>query len=354
MSMPQMDYAWFPGCSAASTGISYTKSTAFVADRIGMQLREIDDWCCCGTSAAHMTDEDLSYALPARSLALCEQQMPGLDVVAPCTGCYASLKRTAWKARDNEELRAHISDLIEMDYAASAEVKSLLELFVEPDMVELVASRLESTLGGMKIACYYGCTQVRPAELANFENPENPQAMERLLDACGAECVDWAFKTECCGASGHIISPEAARAACARIYANAAAAGAEAIVTSCPLCWLNLDMREAQVARAQGADWNIPVYYFTELLAAAMGADAESAGFTHHFVEATDLPTKRIAGFQATPSPAPAENTDAAQTGGQAAEPAQASGQAAESAQAFTKTTGAETAPTPANSQEVV
>ena len=284
--MTTMQYAYFPGCSSKSSAISYTKSTNFVAEKIGLELKEIDDWSCCGTSAAHMTNEDLSCALPARSLALSEAQMPGLDVVAPCTGCYSSLKRTNWYARSSEEARQHICELIEMDYQAKAEVKSLLEIMVEPEKIQLVVDALQNTLQEMKLACYYGCTQVRPAEIVKFENPENPMAMEKLLDACGASCIDWAFKTECCGASNHVISPAAARSATARIFANAAACGAEALVTSCPLCWLNLDMREQQINNETKSNYNLPVFYFTELLALCMGASATEAGLQHHFVDA--------------------------------------------------------------------
>ena len=294
--MTTMQYAYFPGCSSQSSAISYTKSTNFVTQKIGLELKEIDDWSCCGTSAAHMTNEDLTYALPARSLALSEAQMPDLDIVAPCTGCYASLKRAYWYATSSEAARQHVCELIEMDYQAKAEVKSLLEIMADPAKIQLVVNALQNTLQEMKLACYYGCTQVRPAEIVKFENPENPMAMERLLNACGANCIDWAFKTECCGASNHVINPAAARSATARIFANAAACGAEAIVTSCPLCWLNLDMREQQINHETNSNYNLPVFYFTELLALCMGASTTEAGLQHHFVDANALIKEKISG----------------------------------------------------------
>ena len=293
--MPQMKYAYFPGCSAKTTGIAYTESTKYMSSKIGLELLEIDDWCCCGTSAARITDDDLMHALPARSLAKSEQQYPDLDVVAPCTGCYSALKGAVHWARQDKANLEHVSELIENDYQAKADVKSLLEIMVEPDMVDLVASKLQKTLGGMKLACYYGCTQVRPAEVCDFGSVENPMSMERLLDACGAECVDWAFKTECCGASNHVVSPKAARKAVERIFRNAVANGAEAIVTSCPLCWLNLDMREDQINSELGCDYHLPVYYFTELIALCLGASPDEAGLKHHFVEATTYATGKLA-----------------------------------------------------------
>ena len=292
--MPKLEYSLFPGCSGNATGISYTEATNYVAGKIGLELHEIDDWCCCGTSAAKLTDEDLMHALPARSLALSERQYPDLDVVAPCTGCYSSLKASVHWARQSEANRAHVSDLIDMDYAARADVKSMLEVMVDPEMRELIVSKLSSTLGGMKLACYYGCTQVRPAEVVNFENPENPTSMEELLNAAGAECVEWAYKTECCGASNHVVSPKAGRAASERILRNAKANGAEAIVTSCPLCWLNIDMREKQINKEFGTDYELPVYYFTQLLALAMGATPKEAGLQRHFTPAVDYATGRL------------------------------------------------------------
>lgn len=298
--MPQLEYAYFPGCSADSTGLSYTKSASFVNEKVGITLREIDDWCCCGTSAARVTDDDLMHALPARSLALAEQQLPGLDVVAPCTGCYSSLKGTVHWARQDEGNVEQLQKLTGLDYQAKADVKSLLEVMVEPDMVELVASKLQKTLGGMKIACYYGCTQVRPAEVCDFGNTENPTSMEALLDACGAECIDWGFKTECCGASNHIVSPKAARAAVERILRNAKANGAECIVTSCPLCWLNVDMREGQINGEMGTDYQLPVYYFTELIALAMGATPDQAGLKHHFTPAVAYVQGKLAPIEKT------------------------------------------------------
>ena len=113
--------------------------------------------------------------------------------------------------------------------------------------------------------------------------------MENLLNACGAECIDWSFKTECCGASNHVVAPKAARRVVERIYRNAVANGAECIVTSCPLCWLNLDMRETQVNKEMGTDYEIPVYYFTELIALCLGANEKQAGLDYHFTDARAL-----------------------------------------------------------------
>lgn len=286
--MAQLDYAYFPGCSAESTGISYTESTDYICAHTGLELHEITQWCCCGTSAAKVTDEDLMHALPARSLAKSEEQYPGYDVVAPCTGCYAALKGTVIWARESEENRKHVSDLIGQDYKAEANVNSLLEVMLNPDLVQEMLNKASKSLGGMKLACYYGCAQVRPVALCDFGDPENPMQLENMLNAFGADCVDWAFKTECCGASNHIVTPSTSKGAVERILHNAAVNGAEALVTACPLCWLNLDLRQPQINKKYGTDYHMPVFYFTELLALALGASPKEAGLSHHVTPCDD------------------------------------------------------------------
>lgn len=278
-----MRYAYFPGCSAESTGISYTMSVAYVADKLGIELREIPDWCCCGTSAARLTDADLALALPARSLALSEKMDPELDVVAPCAGCYSSLKASAHYAKQSEDNRRHVESLIGMSYAAQAEVLDVLDMLLAPETVQALEAAITRRFSGLKVACYYGCALVRPVGICRPDDAENPQSMDRLVALTGAEPVSWAFKTECCGASDHISYPEGAKQMVARIFQNAAENGADVIVTACPLCWMNLDMREDEVNRLNGTSYDIPVYYITELLGAALAGTPEELGTLKHF-----------------------------------------------------------------------
>ncbi|MDR1014436.1 MAG: CoB--CoM heterodisulfide reductase iron-sulfur subunit B family protein [Coriobacteriales bacterium] len=309
-----MRYAYFPGCSATATGISFTLSAGYVGERIGMELAEIPDWCCCGTSAALVTDGDLAVALPARSLALAERMDPGLTVATPCAGCYSSLKAAVHYARASEKNRRHLEELIEMPYEACADVMSFLEVMALPENREAIASALTSSLHGLKVASYYGCALVRPVEVCAFDDPEDPQSMDGLMAIAGAEPVEWAFKTECCGASHQISEPKAARRLIERIFEDAAACGAEAIATACPLCLLNLDMREQEIntqRAARGAvPFDIPVYYFTELLGIAMGGSMRQLGIDRHFWPAED--TARTAGTEPAEVAAPEAPTPVA------------------------------------------
>ncbi|MDR2108429.1 MAG: CoB--CoM heterodisulfide reductase iron-sulfur subunit B family protein [Coriobacteriales bacterium] len=282
-----MRYAYFPGCSASATGVAFTLSANYVGNRIGLELVEIPDWCCCGTSAALVTNADLALALPARSLALAERMDPALDVATPCAGCYSSLAAAVHHARQSEANRAHVEELIEMPYAATADVFSFLEVMAQPESREAIAAALTTSLNGLKVASYYGCALVRPQRIAHFDDAEDPQSMDDLMRLAGAEPVEWSFKVECCGASHQISEPRAARQLIERIFEDAAANGAEAIATACPLCMLNLDMREAEINKARAAAgkaaFSIPIYYFTELLGTALGGSAKQLGIDRHF-----------------------------------------------------------------------
>lgn len=287
-------FSFFPGCSYHSTGISYAQSTEYVADCLGIDLYEIKDWNCCGASAAPTVNDDLMYSLSTRNLALSEEQHPYLPVLTPCTGCYTALKRAQVKTKEDASYRTRINNIIDMKYRGTVEVTNLLDALTTEEMVKEIVEHLKYQLGGMKVACYYGCGQTRPQEVTNVDNAENPMNMEALLNAAGAECIDWSFKTECCGASNHVIRPKAARNAAERIFHNAAANGAECIVTACPLCWMNLDMREDKVNLEHKTDYHMPIYFFTELIAMAMGATAEQAGVSRHFVPASELISKKL------------------------------------------------------------
>jgi len=282
-----MKYSYFPGCSANTTGVSFTRSTEYVADKIGFEMLEIPDWNCCGTSAAALTSPELAVALPARSMAISEREFPELDVVAPCAGCYRSLKTSLVYARESEDNLAHLRELIDMPYEAKADVVSLLEAFVSDDVREAIAEKVVRKLRCLKVACYYGCAMVRPEGVCDFDDPEDPTSMDDLMELIGAEPVDWAYKTECCGAAQQMVVPKQAKPMVERIFENAQANGADCIVTSCPLCMLNLDMREAEINAARVAagkePFDIPCYYFTELIGLAFGAEPAEVGIDVHF-----------------------------------------------------------------------
>lgn len=279
-------YAYFPGCSMNTTGLTYKLSIEYVCKKIGLELMEIPDWNCCGATSAHSKGKWLSLALPARSLAIAEKRLPGLDICVPCASCYSRLLITTHAVRSDPEAREKLSELIGMNIKGSAEILTLMDIIATEEGMEVCQNAIIRQLSGLKVACYYGCLTTRPQCITGAENIESPEIMEKIVSMTGAECVDWDFKTECCGGSHQVDAPKAARPLVERIFRNAKANGAEAIVTACPMCNLNLDMREEEINHSLGTAYDIPVYQFTELLAIAMGASAKDVGLQKHFYPA--------------------------------------------------------------------
>lgn len=279
-----MKLAYYPGCSLESSAIEYHVSTKKSAEILGVDLVEIDDWSCCGATSAHNTNMLLSLALPARNLAKAEQE--GLDVMAPCAACYNRFRSTECAIRDDEALKEKIEQVIDMDYSASNRTISVLEWLVEGIGLDKIKEKVTRPLKGMKVASYYGCLLVRPKAYTGFDDVEDPQSMDDIMKALGAEAIDWAYKSECCGAALATSRPDIGNKMIYEVLKNAKDSGAECIVTACPLCMMNLDMRQPGAEKAFKDKIDIPVYYITELFAIAAGVEPNAVGVNKHFVEA--------------------------------------------------------------------
>ncbi len=282
-------YAYYPGCSMDSTAVTYKKSFEYIASKIGLVMKEIPDWNCCGSTAAHTKNEKMAYALSARNIAIAEEELPGLDIVTPCASCYSRLKYASYVGRNDEAKRQEIEEVLRRPFKAEAEVLNFLDLFEDPEIQEAIKEKLHRSLEGLNVACYYGCLMSRPREITGETDPENPMKMDEIIELTGAKAVSWDYKTECCGASHQVDAPEHARGLIDHIFRNAQANGADVIVTACPLCNMNLDMREAEINKNFGRKYNIPVFQFTELIAIAMGASAADCGIHQHFFPAFDV-----------------------------------------------------------------
>lgn len=286
-----MRYAYYPGCSLHSTGLEYDLSTKLVASHLGIDLEEIPNWNCCGASAAHATNHLLALALPARNLALAEKR--GLDVAVPCAACFNRLRAAQLAVRNSPEVAVEVNEAIGIDYQARNETYALLDIFANHFGAEAVGEKVTHPLAGLRVAGYYGCLLVRPPGIG-FDDPENPQSMERLVTAIGGTPVEWYFKTECCGAGHTTTRPDIAAELLRRIYVGAADAGADCLMVACPLCFLNLDMRQRQVKEKYHLDLYLPVFYFTELIGLALGLPARELGINRHFVDAGPLLTSKL------------------------------------------------------------
>ena len=278
-----MRYAYFPGCSLESTAKEFGESTHLVAEALGIELVEIADWNCCGATSAHNLDHELSVSLPARNLGIAEKM--GLDVVAPCAACYNRMRSAEVEMKGNAALRDEINSRLEKKYTGAVTVRSALEVFTMPEVMEKVAASIRRPLSGLKPACYYGCLLVRPPKVLGFDDAEAPCSMDRAMESVGAEPIDWYFKNECCGASFGLSKSEIVVKLVGDIISNARKHGANCIVTACPLCMTNLEMRQAAAGKIRGEDLTMPVFYFTELLGLAMEVPGVKKCFASHLVD---------------------------------------------------------------------
>jgi len=270
-------YAYYPGCSGLGTSMEYEKSTRAVCKALGLELTEIPDWSCCGSTPAHTVDHVFSCALSARNLDLAED-LGAQAVTTPCPSCLTNLV-TARHRMQKPAFKAEVDKLLEKPARSSLPVKSVLQVIAEDVGADTVKQRVMKPLEGLKIACYYGCIMNRPPELMQFDDCENPMAMDNLMAALGAEVVPFPLKVECCGASYGIARKDVVMRLSGKLLDAAGDIGAHAIATACPLCQMNLDMRQGQVNRATSRRHRMPVFYYTQLIGRALGLDDANLGF---------------------------------------------------------------------------
>lgn len=270
-------YAYYPGCSGLGTSEEYERSTRSACDAIGMNLKEIPDWSCCGSTPAHTVDHTLSSALSARNLTLAED-LGAEAVITPCPSCLTNLKNAAHALQDPSK-KERISNLLEAPARSTLPVKSVLQVVFEDIGPDAIKSQVVKPLKGLKVACYYGCIMNRPPEVMQFDDHENPISMDRIMEALGAEVVPFPLKVECCGASYGVARREVVTRLSGKLLDMAVGLGANAIVTACPLCQMNLDMRQGQINFANKTRYKIPVFYYTQLMGLALGVAEDKIGF---------------------------------------------------------------------------
>ncbi len=271
-----MKYAYYPGCSLHSTAVDYQQSIDSVFKKLAIELQEIEDWTCCGASAAHVSGVLLPLALPAKDLWKAEKM--GLEVVAPCAACYNRMRQANHKLRENAELRRKVNQVLQADYRAQVKVRHISDIVVNEYGVEAIAKLLEKDLKGMKVACYYGCLSARPQKIVAFDDPVYPSYLDRLIRALGGESIEWPFKTECCGGSFSVSKKDVVLKLTHDLLDMAKNLGAEAMVVDCPLCQFNLDFRQEEVEKQYGVHYGLPVFYFTQLLGLSLGLRGEALG----------------------------------------------------------------------------
>lgn len=273
-----MKFAYYPGCSSTGTSADYEKSTQAVCRALGVQLEEIPGWNCCGSTPAHAVDTELSAALCARNLDIAAR-LGAEKLLTPCPSCLSNLRHAAHRMED-PAFRSRVNELLDEPCAETfPQTYSVMQALGDVFDTDLIAQRAGQKLKGLKLAPYYGCLMSRPAEIMRFGDPENPTLMENLLTACGADVLDFPLKTDCCGASHGIPERSVTARLSGRILQMAQTMNADALVVACPLCQMNLDLRQRQAAKAAGTEFNIPVLYFTQVMGLAFGLPPRELGF---------------------------------------------------------------------------
>lgn len=275
---------YFPGCSAHGTSEEFDHTLQLVMKNLQVELEEIPDWNCCGATSAHAMTENLAMALPMRNLVLAEK-LDNPVVGIPCASCYSRMKTARHELEAHPDLAVRLKDIVEEGtYQGKVDVKSMLQYCYEDIGLETIKGLVKKPLTGLKLACYYGCLLTRPKDITQFDSPEYPMSMDRIVEALGATAVEFDYKTECCGASFSISNTEVVLDLSGKILEMAREAGAHAIVVACPLCQSNLDMRQPDIEKKQGVKYGIPVIYFTQLMALAFGYPVKDLYPAKHIV----------------------------------------------------------------------
>ena len=278
-----MRYAYYPGCSLEKTQRGYDASVREVFAALGQTLVEIDDWNCCGATVYMSVKETVSLAVSARNLALAERMQ--LDIMAPCSSCFTVLSKTNRIVNAMPELARNVNAALaegELSYAGKTAVRHPLDILVNDVGLETIAGRVKRPLGGLKIAPYYGCQIVRPDK--TFDDRENPRLMDDLFRRRGGEAVYFPMKVRCCGGMLMTTFEETALKLNHDLLACAHENGADAIVTTCPLCHFNLEAYQERINGVYGTDYRIPILYFTQLLGIALGIPGGKLGLDASFV----------------------------------------------------------------------
>ncbi len=277
-----MKISYYPGCSLESTGIDYNLSLQTVAKLLDIELAELPDWTCCGSSSAHVMNDGLAVSLAGRNLVIADKI--GLDLMVPCSACFQRLK-----AADKHLKEGQVIEGIQHQYQGIFNIKHSADLIWEACGEKSIAASVKKPLTGLNPVCYYGCLTTRPPKITDAVNPEDPQSMDEIMKALGAEVKNWSYKTDCCGGNLVLTHTELAKKLIKKLFDMAEEAGADCFVVGCPMCQSNLDTRQHEIFKDNGEKYNFPIYYFSELMALAYGDPSAEKCLSKHMTEAKAL-----------------------------------------------------------------
>jgi heterodisulfide reductase subunit B len=287
-----MKYAYYPGCSAESTARDQYMSTMAVSRALGLELIEPAGWTCCGSTPAHQVNHGLAVSLAAVNLLKVKEM--GLDMVVSCASCYSRMKIANHEICEHALTRASVSEALGKDYDGSVRVRHFIEIILEDFGLEAFRKALTHSLGGMKVASYYGCLLVRPHDITGFDDPENPLFMDMLVQAMGGEYLNWPHKVECCGASLTLTRSDLVVKLSDSIIGMAEASGADCIAVACPMCQINLDMRQDDILKETGRRYDMPIMYITQLMGLCLGLTGKEVGLNRLVNSPAEIMTRVV------------------------------------------------------------
>ncbi|GHT11399.1 hypothetical protein FACS1894170_04930 [Planctomycetales bacterium] len=277
-----LQIGYYPGCALHGSSNDYDASVQSCMKKLKIELKELSDWLCCGATAAHNINKKLATALPARNLAIAERD--GIDkLLAPCPMCSMELIKVGNAVKENPALQKEMSEIVEENVTGKTAVINLIQIFYEYGLGKL-SEIVTKKLTEYKPACYYGCLLTRPPKDLQFDDCEHPSSMETLLTALGAEPVDWNYQTECCGAGLTLADDTVIIDLAGKILQNAKQHGANCIAVACPMCHVNLDMKQSAIEKKLGIKLDLPVYYLSDLVGMALGLSKSELRIDKHFV----------------------------------------------------------------------
>ncbi|MDI6815380.1 MAG: CoB--CoM heterodisulfide reductase iron-sulfur subunit B family protein [Dehalococcoidales bacterium] len=272
-------YSYFPGCSAEATAAGLGLSVQAIAKPLDIDLAELEDWTCCGSTPYGSLDELESICVAARNLALAEKT--GLDLVTACSACYVTLYKANLHLKEHPKLMLQINEALavaNLEYHGNLKVRHLVDVLLNDVTPEVIAAKVQQGLNGLKVAPYYGCQMVRPDY--GFDNPEFPQSLDRLVESLGAEVVPYPLKNRCCGGSLIISEESLVLGLIHKLLENAVDNGAQCLATPCPLCQTNLDAYQSKV----NSKFKLPVLFISQLIGIALGVNPISLGLNTNIV----------------------------------------------------------------------
>ncbi len=285
------EYSYFPGCSLEATAKEYDMSTREVCQALGIDLVEIEDWNCCGASAIRTLSRATSVALPVRSLAIAEKK--DLDVVAPCSACFRKLRKADHVMKADSGLFGNVNRILKeeegVEFSGKNRIRHLADILANDVDPEDLKAKLVRPLEGLRVVPYYGCLIVKAPQFMEYEDPERPMVMDRVLESLGAEVVDFDLKTRCCGGPVVMTKEDVALKLTGDILLRAKELDADCVAVLCPMCHFNLDGKQSAVEKKLGESLDLPILYFTQLMGLALGLDSGRLGLRKNIVD-----TKRV------------------------------------------------------------